>query len=210
MDSQENPRYEASTENPDVDNFDDNTLSALEETSSNQGSNNTDINWEERYKNSQSEYSKLRAKMESIESAFGNQGQTEGQLDQEQQQAAEYLKQIGFADMNSVQSVVKTSLDKMERETELREILTSNPELAPYSKAIRKLAETDPNAPIEAIITDNGFLEKEKLMAASLQGGPRGMSMPTQEKESVSLMSDDKYQEFLNQNSKNKFTRRLG
>ena len=211
MDLQENPQIEDSTRNPNVTNNNDNPIDALSEDSLSQGTNKPDeTDWEDRYKNSQSEYSKLQQKMKSIESAFGSQGTEAGVLNDEQKAAADYMKEIGFADMNSVQGVVKQSLDKMERETELREVLASNPGLAPYTKAIRKLAETDPGAPIEAIITDNGFLEREKLIAANNQGGAMGVSIPQEEVDSISTMSDEKYQDFLNGNSKNKFTRRLG
>ena len=211
MDLQENPHLEDSARNPNVNQNNDNPIDALSEDSLNQGTNQPgDTNWEERYKNSQSEYSKLQQKMKSIESAFGSQGTEAETLNDEQKAASEYMKEIGFADMNSVQGVVKQSLDKMERETEIREVLSSNPELAPYTKAIRKLAETDPNAPIEAIITDNGFLEREKLIAAGNQAGALGVSTPQEETQSISSMSNEEYEQFLNGNSKNKFTRRLG
>jgi len=211
MDSQEFPQNEASqNELPDVNSADDITQDIIQESSASEGAQQDQIDWEKRFKDTQSSYTKLQQKIQSIENAFAPQVNDQ-QLDPEKEEAAKTLKEMGFADMDSVQNVVKSSLRDIERETGIREVLASNPELSNYSKVIRRLSELDPDKSVEEIVIENNFLEREKLNAANSQSDVTGYSVPQkEERPSITEMDDDTYAAFIKGNTKNKFTRRIG
>ena len=211
MDSQEFPQNEAShNELPDVNSAEDIAQDIIEEPSSSEGATQDQVDWEKRFKDTQASYTKLQQKIQSIENAFAPQV-NEQQLDPEKQEAAKTLKEMGFADMDSVQNVVKSSLREIEKETSIRELISTNPELASYTKAIRKLSEVDPDKSVEEIVIDNGFLEREKLNAANSQADVTGFSVPTkEERPAITEMDDATYEAFIKGNTKNKFTRRIG
>lgn len=111
----------------------------------------------------------------------------ESELSSDDKAAIDFLKKNWFATQDDLDSVTLTQ----KRDSQLKGILSANPDLAPFENAIKQLS-SDNNVAIEDVIEKYGFKTKNKLAKARNQWDVKGT--PEKKEKSISEMSTEEYQ----------------
>lgn len=146
-----------------------------------------DVNWEKidieelkKWYLRQSDYTRKTQELSKLKK--------ESELTPEEKTALDFFKNNGFATKEDLENLLHTT----KQDTNLKEIISSNPDLAPYEKAIKDLSNKLWIA-VEDVIEKYGFKSKDKLAKAKNQGDIKGIQ-PKQK--SIMEMNSKEYAEY--------------
>lgn len=120
--------------------------------------------WETKYKELQSDYTKKSQKLAELEK---NQQRGDNQFTEEQQQWYDWNKSLGFATKEEIDSARKEALEVKQaiQEQEFGNLLRIYPDLGRFESAIRTLQKTEGGS-YEEIVLKHKFASADKLEKA--------------------------------------------
>lgn len=153
--------------------------------------------WEAKYKELQSDYTKKSQKLSELEK---NQQRGDSQFTDEQQQWYDWNKSLGFATKEEVENarIAATEAKQAIQEQEFSNLLRSNPDLGKFESAIRTLQKAEWLS-YEEIVLKHKFASADKLSKAKMWWSLVWGNLWKSEK-SVSEMSSQEWTEYKKKN----------
>lgn len=153
--------------------------------------------WERKYKELQSDYTKKSQKLSELEKS---QQRGDNQFTEEQQQWYDWNKSLGFATKEEIESARKEALEAKQaiQEQEFSNLLRSYPDLGKFESAIRTLQKAEWGS-YEEIVLKHKFASADKLERAKSWWSIVGGNLGKQEKK-PSEMSSQEWADFKKKN----------